>query len=182
MVNRKLPNQSNEDPILPDLPETERQDTDVEHLTRAQGEPSGALARDDDSERVTLAEETLEPRVVRKQIGEVVIHKSIETQTVRNEVDLEREHVTIEQLVVDEYVDEKREPWYEDDMLVIPVYEEVLVTERKLMLSKLVRVRHEVRVEQAVVEGDVRREVLDVEPRSTGGEAVEPDPVQKREI
>jgi len=116
-------------------------------------------------ERIQLAEETLEPRVVRRQIGEVVIHKSVESQTLRNEVDLEREHVSLEEMTVEEYVDEKRDPWYEDDMLVIPLYEEVLVTERKLMLTKLVRVRHEVRVEQAVVEGEVRREVLDVEPR-----------------
>ncbi|MDQ3655410.1 MAG: YsnF/AvaK domain-containing protein [Chloroflexota bacterium] len=164
MPARDLPNESDENAVLPDLPEIGRQDTDAENLTGVQGD----LVRDGDSERVTLAEETLEPRVVRKQIGEVVIHKSIESQTLRNEVDLEREHVAIEQLVVEEYVDEKREPWYEDDVLVIPVYEEVLVTERKLMLTKLVRVRHEVRVEQAVVEGEVRREVLDVEPRSTG--------------
>ena len=172
MVNRNLPNQSNEDSILTDLPETELQDADAAYLPGTRDESSAAgrePTRDDAAERVTLAEETLEPRVVRKQIGKVVIHKSIETQTIRNEVDLEREHVAIEQVVVEEYVDEKREPWYEDEVLVIPVYEEVLVTERKLMLSKLVRVRQEVRVEQAVVEGEVRREVLDVEPRSTGG-------------
>lgn len=123
----------------------------------------------DDVQRVTLAEETLEPRVVRAQIGSVLIHKSIESQTLHNEVDLQREEVSLEQLVVEEFVDEKREPWYEDDMLVIPVYEEVLVTERKLMLSKLVRVRTDVRVERAVVEGEVRREVLDIEPRPTEG-------------
>ncbi len=149
MPKRTLPNQFNGDTVLPDLFEA---GTD------------GAVV-----ERVELAEETLEPRVVRKQIGDVVIHKSIETQTIRNEVDLEREQVAIEQLVVEEFVDEKREPWYEDDMLVIPVYEEVLVTERKLRLTKLVRIRHEVRTEQAVVEGEIRREVLDVEPRSTTG-------------
>ncbi len=119
-------------------------------------------------ERVELAEETLEPRVVRRQIGEVVIHKSIETQTIRNDVDVEREQVAIEQLVVEEFVEEKREPWYEEDILVIPVYEEVLVTERKRMLTKLVRVRHEVRVEQAVVEGEIRCEVHDVGSRRSG--------------
>jgi stress response protein YsnF len=166
-----LPNKSNGNFILPDLPEAGHHDAVAANLSDMPSESTDGrreLTRNDDVERVELAEETLEPRVVRKQIGEVLIHKSIETQTLRNEVDVEREHVAIEQFVVEEYVDEKREPWYEDDMLVIPVYEEVLVTERKLMLSKLVRVRHEVRVEQAVVEGEVRREVLDVEPRSTG--------------
>lgn len=169
MSRRNLPNESNERSILPDLPETGRQDIDASLLTDVELESARTgreLHRDDDTVRVELAEETLEPRIVRKQIGEVVIHKSIESQTLRNEVDLRREQVAIEQLVVEEFVDEKREPWYEDDMLVIPVYEEVLVTERKLMLSKLVRVRHEERVEQAVVEGEVRREVVDVEPRS----------------
>lgn len=171
MPKPDLPNTSNGNAILPDLSKAGRQDVDAASLSGMDAESTGGgdeLSRNDDVERIELAEETLEPRIVRKQIGEVVIHKSIETQTLRNEVDLEREQVAIEQLVVEEYVDEKREPWYEDDMLVIPVYEEVLVTERKLMLSKLVRVRREVRVEQAVVEGEVRREVLDVEPRSTG--------------
>ncbi len=122
-----------------------------------------------DVQRVTLVEETLEPRIVRSQIGSVLIHKSIETHTLRNEVDLERDDVSLEQLVVEEFVDEKREPWYEDDMLVIPVYEEVLVTERRLMLAKVVRVRRDVVVDRKTVEGEVRREVLDVEPRSTEG-------------
>ena len=171
MPERDLPNESNGHSNVPELPEADPQDAVAANLSDV---PAGSIDGGREVvptgkvERVELAEETLEPRIVRKQVGEVLIHKSIETQMLRNDVEVEREQVAIEQLVVEEYVDEKREPWYEDDMLVIPVYEEVLVTERKLMLSKLVRVRREVRVEQAVVEGEVRREVLDVEPRSTG--------------
>lgn len=125
----------------------------------------------DQKRRLELIEETLEPQVLRRQVGEVLIHKSVETHTLRNEVDLEREHVSLEEMAVQEYVEEKRDPWYEDGMLVIPIYEEVLVTERRLMLTKLVRVRHEVTTETAVIEADVRREVLDVEPRRTGNDA-----------
>jgi len=118
--------------------------------------------------RVPLVEETLDTQVVQRQIGSVLIHKHIETQTLRNEVELYRDDVALEQHMVEEYVEEKLDPWYEGETLVIPVYEEVLVTERKLMLTKLVRLRRTERVENAVVEGDVRREVLDFESRSTG--------------
>jgi stress response protein YsnF len=161
MVNRDMPNQDNNRINEPGAERDEPYDFGPADLP----DLPGTDPVDADRERIELAEETLEPRVVRRQIGEVVIHKSIESQTLRNVVDLEREQVSLEELTVEEFVDEKREPWYEDDMLVIPLYEEVLVTERKLMLTKLVRVRHEVRVDQAEVEGEVRREVLDVTPR-----------------
>lgn len=173
MANRDVPTQNADQPTAPGDVEADPYDfgqADLPDLPNLpdQTDVMDAEVTGSDRTRITLAEETLEPRVVRKQIGEVVIHKSIETQTLRNEVDLHREQVAIEQMVIEEIVDEKREPWYEDDMLVIPVYEEVLVTERKLMLTRLVRVRRDVTIEHTVVEGDVRREVLDIEPRSAG--------------
>lgn len=115
--------------------------------------------------RVPLAEETLETRVVQKQVGSVLIHKHIETQSLHDEVELHRDEVGLEQLEVDELVDERREPWYEDGMLVIPVYEEVLVTEKRLMLTKLVRVQRKERIEQVSIDEDVRKEVLSFESK-----------------
>jgi len=120
-------------------------------------------------ESIPLVEELLEARVVSKQIGSVLIHKHVESQTVSSDIELHREDVIIEQVVKDEFVDEKREPWYEDDTLVIPLYEEVLVSQRKLMLTKLIRVQRTARIEHTTVEGEVRREVLDIEPRPTEG-------------
>ena len=120
-------------------------------------------------ESISLTEELLEAHVVSKQIGSVLIHKHVESQTVSSDIELHRDDVTIEQVVKDEFVDERRDPWYEDDTLVIPLYEEVLVSERKLMLTKLVRVQRTDRIEHTTVEGEVRREVLDIEPRPTEG-------------
>ncbi len=117
------------------------------------------------SVRVPLAEETLDIRVVQTQIGSLLIHKHIETQTLHDEVELHRQDVALEQLAMEELVDERREPWYEDGMLIIPVYEEVLVTEKKLMLTKLVRVQRKERIEKVMIDGDVRKEVLTYESK-----------------
>jgi stress response protein YsnF len=63
----------------------------------------------------------------------------------------------------DEEVQESRQPWYEDDTLVIPVYEERLVTEKRLVLTEVIRIRRKTKTEQIEVRDTVRREVVDVE-------------------
>lgn len=147
-----------------DVPVDAHVDTDGLHSGPDVGDAPPDTRTSDES--MSLSEEFLEANVVSRQIGSVLIHKHIETQTVSNEVELHQGEIAIEQVEMDEFVDEKREPWHEGDTLVIPLYEEVLVTERKIMLTRLVRVHRKDRIERATVEGEVRREVLDIEPRS----------------
>lgn len=121
--------------------------------------------RDPDATNVTLplSEETLDARVVETEIGKVRIHKRIETDRLEQDVELSRDDVVVKRVARNEIVAERREPWFEHDVLMIPVYEEVLVSEKRLLLREVIRVARSRQSEQVKVEGEVRREIVDIE-------------------
>ncbi len=114
--------------------------------------------------RVPLREERLEAQTVPTQLGSVMFHKRIEEVPSVEDVELHQDDVSVERISSDELVDAREDPWYEGDTLVIPVYQEKIVTETRLVLSELLRVKRKERIEHVMVEGTVRREVVDVEP------------------
>lgn len=114
--------------------------------------------------RVPLKEETLEAHAVPTQLGSVLIHKRVETRAAVEEVDLHQDDVSVDREARDEVVAGREEPWYEGDTLVVPVYEETIVTETRLVLRELIRVTRTQRIERVAVEGDLRREIIDIEP------------------
>lgn len=114
--------------------------------------------------RVPLKEERLEARTVPTQLGSVLFHKRIEEVPSVEDVELHQDDVSVERVESNELVDAREDPWYEGDTLVIPVYQEKIVTETRLMLRELLRVNRKERIEHVMVEGTVRREVVDVEP------------------
>jgi len=113
--------------------------------------------------RIQLAEETLEAHVVERDGGRIVIHKRVETEPVTAQVDLRHDYMEIDEIEMDEAATERREPWYEGDTLMVPVYEEVLVSYTELMLRKVIRIRNQGATEQVDVQGTVRREVVEIE-------------------
>lgn len=117
----------------------------------------------DESITVPLKEESLDARVVENRQGSVRIHKHVETHPVQESVQLNHRDVTVERLEKNDVASERLEPWHEDGSLMIPVYEEELVTEIRLVLREVIRVTQNVRTETVAVEGDVRREVVEIE-------------------
>jgi stress response protein YsnF len=113
--------------------------------------------------RLPLMEETLEAHVVDREQGKVLIHTRVATEPVQASVDLHHDDVVIDQVEVNELAAERRDPWYEGATLMVPVYEEVLVTETKLVLKEVIRLHNRGRVEQVNLRGDVRREVVNIE-------------------
>jgi uncharacterized protein (TIGR02271 family) len=73
------------------------------------------------------------------------------------------ERVAVERRARGEPVGERREPWLEGEVLVVPVYEEVLVTERRLVLREEIRLTRyrESRVEHHEVPLQRQRAVLE---------------------
>lgn len=136
--------------------EPDREDVSVNGETTAVNDADQPL-------RVQLAEETIEARVVKRDGGKIVIHKRVETEPVTAQVDLRHDYMDIDEIEMDEAATERREPWYEGDTLMVPVYEEVLVSYTELRLRKVIRVRNRGATEQVTVEGTVRREVVDIE-------------------
>jgi stress response protein YsnF len=121
--------------------------------------------RDPNTSNVTLplSEETLEARVFETEIGKVRIHKRVETDRLEQDVELSHDDVVVERAERNEVVKERREPWLEGEVLIIPVYEEVLVSEKRLMLREVIRVARGRQSERVNVGGEVRREVVDIE-------------------
>jgi uncharacterized protein (TIGR02271 family) len=117
---------------------------------------------DQDTINIALAEETMEARIVERQQGKVRIHTSVETQRVKASVDLHADEYVVERHEVNEDADARREPWYEGDSLMIPVYEEVLVTKTQLVLREVIRLRNTGSIERVDLKGVVRRDVVDI--------------------
>jgi uncharacterized protein (TIGR02271 family) len=117
------------------------------------------------AERLTvpLHEEVLEPEVRTAETGRIRVHKRVETVPEELTVEASREEVDIQRVPVNRQVDTAPTPWREGDTLVIPVVEEVIVTETRLVVREEVRITRRRITEQVPVRGTVRREVVDIE-------------------
>jgi len=120
---------------------------------------------DDAAERlvVPVHEETIEPRLRQVDTGTVRVHKRVETVPVDTTVDASRDEISVERVRVDRPVERAPEPWQDGDTLVVPVVEEVIVTEKRLMLREEVRITRRRVTEHIPIRDTVRREVVEVE-------------------
>ncbi len=112
---------------------------------------------------VPVHEEVLVPTTREISLGEVVIRKRVEQVPSETTVNVGHDEVLVERVAVNQRIDTAPAPRQEGDTLVVPVVEEVLVTEKRLMLREEVRITRRRRTEQVTVSDTVRREVLDVE-------------------
>jgi uncharacterized protein (TIGR02271 family) len=131
-----------------------------ERLLLIRGERPGP---DPATETIPLTEERLAVDVRERDRGVVRIRKEVEVTPVHETVDVRRDDIRIERRQVDQPVDAIRNPWYEGETLVVPVYEEVIVTEKRMMLREEIRIaRHSV-TEPVTIDETVRRHRIDIE-------------------
>ncbi len=112
---------------------------------------------------VPIHEEVLVPTTREIPLGEVVVRKRVEQVPSETTVNVGHDEVLVERVAVNQQIDAAPAPRQEGDTLVVPVVEEVLVTEKRLMLREEVRITRRRRTEQVTVSDTVRREVLDIE-------------------
>jgi uncharacterized protein (TIGR02271 family) len=112
---------------------------------------------------VPLAEERLIARIREVNRGTVRIHKRVETQPVEDVVHLRRDNVEIEHREMNQPVEEVRAPWYEGETLVLPVYEEIPVVTKRLILREEVRITKQSHMDDVEIDDTVQREVVEVE-------------------
>lgn len=112
---------------------------------------------------VPLHEETLEATVRPVDQGVVRIHKRVEEVPAERLVEVGRDEIAIERVRVDRPVEAAPEPWYEGETLVIPVIEEELVTQTRLVVREEIRVTRRRVAEQQSVRDTVRREIIEIE-------------------
>jgi uncharacterized protein (TIGR02271 family) len=121
------------------------------------------------AETLSLREEQLVAHKTMEQVGEVVVRTEVEEVPGRLEVEALREEVQVEHIPLGQVVSERREPWEEDGVLIVPVYEEQLVVTKRLVLREELRVRRVRTTERQLFEETLRREraVVD-DPGQTG--------------
>jgi len=112
-------------------------------------------------ERMTLAREELDVRTERMAAGSVDVQKRVETEHVRQSIPVMREEVSVDRRPVTE-AGAPTEPYHVGDELHIPLVQEELVVEKRLVAKEEIVIRrHQVQEEQ-VVEADLRRERAEV--------------------
>ena len=129
-------------------------------------EPSVYDLNDRDHQTLKLYEERLVANKTRRQTGEVVVGKHIETETARVSLPLKKERVIIERTTpVDTgtRVSPHQTDFSEGEVARMKVYEETADIQKGAFVREEVRIRKE--VEQHVVEAEemLRREELDVD-------------------
>jgi stress response protein YsnF len=123
--------------------------------------PENRLPNEPTPFTIPLAEETAEAHITEREQGVVRITKRVEALPVHAPVEVRTDRVTVKRVPRNEVVAAAREPWQEDDTLVIPVYEERIVTE--LVLVEEVHVRTKPEYASVDLKETVRKEVVEIE-------------------
>ncbi|MEP0548995.1 MAG: YsnF/AvaK domain-containing protein [Rhodothermales bacterium] len=116
--------------IAPDI--LERRDDGAYHLPVAFSD----LLENGGELRVPIVEERLNVSKRVRETGRVRITKHVETRQEVVDEPLLREEVEVERVAVDRYIDAPVPVRSEGDTTIVPVFEEVLVVEKKLLLKE----------------------------------------------
>lgn len=108
---------------------------------------------DDESLVIPVVTEEINLRKEEHVTGRVRITKTVHEREAVLEETVRRDEVDVERVTVNRVVDEVSDHYYEGDTLVIPIYTEVLVVEKRLMIAEELRItkhRHEQPVQENV--------------------------------
>ncbi len=92
-----------------------------------------------ETEVIPLVAEQVEIHKTRVETGKVRISKTVETVQEVVDVALQREDVTVERVPVERFVTEAPPVRHEGNVMIVPVLEEVLVVEKRLMVREELR-------------------------------------------
>lgn len=104
--------------------------------------PQGEEGGSEDSIVAVIPVVVEEAQVAKREVetGRVRIQKTVETTEEQVDVPLLRDTVQVERFSVERYLEEPAAPHYQGDTLVIPVMEEVLVVQKRLLLREEIHV------------------------------------------
>ena len=102
----------------------------------------------------------LDKRIV--ETGKVRISKRISEREELIDEPLFREEVTVERVPINQYIDQPPQVRHEGDVMIIPVVEEQLVVQKRLVLVEELRVRKQIVEMHQPQSVTLRREEIDV--------------------
>jgi uncharacterized protein (TIGR02271 family) len=117
---------------------------------------------DSEQQRIPLVEERVRIDKRAVETGRVRVRTHVDEERVWVREDLEREQVDVVRVPIDREVEVAPQVRVEDDVVIIPVVEEVVVVERRLVLKEELHVHRRTvseRVEEPVVLRRTRAEV-----------------------
>ena len=151
--------------------DVERRERPISPGHEGPAKPGSDRTADENEIRVQRNEVELVAGTRQREAGAVNVRKRVRTDRERLSVPKKREEVSVRRVPVEEsrrpeaveagIVDEG------DDEIRIPIIEEEIVVEKRPVVKEEIRLRKEIVEEEEVVEEDVRKEVVDVEDRTT---------------
>ena len=148
-------------------------DTSLAVHVDSSSEPSAETTAETTDTVIPVVEETLKIGKRAVERGRVQLRKYVTERSETADVPLVQERVEVERVSVGRAVDEAAPVRYEGDTMIVPLYEEVLVVSKQLMLVEEVRIttqRSEHREPQQVT---LRREEISVERLNGDGSPAE---------
>lgn len=133
----------------------------------------------DDAVRVALAGERLDVALDRRVTAQVFVESRTTEHVEQVAIDLQREHYEIERVAIDKVVSEAPSTRQEGDVTIIPVIEEEVVIQRRLILKEEIRIRKVVSVQQHVEDVVLRRQHAEIR-RVPADEQVQTDLVSNQ--
>lgn len=115
---------------------------------------------------VPVVAETLNVSKRQLERGRVVVHKRVVTQQTTVDELLKDEQVEINRVPVNKIVEAAGPNRSDGDTLIIPLYEEVLVVEKRLVLIEELHITKRVREHRDPQQVTLRREEVDIERQS----------------
>jgi uncharacterized protein (TIGR02271 family) len=120
----------------------------------------GSDLEDEDELRVQRSEEELRAGTREREAGSVIVRKRVRSYRERVEVPTRREEVSVERVPVE---GEASEAQIGAEEVSVPVIEDEVVVQKKPVAKEEIRIRKDVVHERQIVEGDVRREEVEIE-------------------
>ncbi len=109
---------------------------------------------------VPLVDEHLEVRKHWVQSGEVVVRRSVQTSQQTIPVELQYEEVQVDRVPVNRPLaeGEQTQPWWDGEVMVVPVIEEEIVVSKRLVVREEVRISKRKSVRQETVSNSIRNQ------------------------
>ena len=142
-----------------------QRETDQQHL-RGLGETI---------ESIPIVEEELKLEKREVVTGRVRVRTVVEVVEEMAQASLDEETVEVTRVPVDRVVDEAPGIRTENDVTIVPILEEVLVVEKRLVLKEELHIRRQTRSEEVQVPVQLRKQRAVVERLPAGGAGPDPD-------
>ena len=118
------------------------------------------------AEEIRIGKKTVET-------GGVRVHKTVREDVQTIDEPIVREHIEVERVEINRFVETAPAVRQEDDVMVVPVLEEVVVTQKRLLLReeiRLIKRREEISNPQQIT---LRREEISLENIETGNDELD---------